>query len=142
MYPRSYKPQGGMTLWDWPEMSFFGPRMHPVGTSRRGEMEQVYAADMTELDDKVVVEFEMPGFSREQINVDIHRGRLHVSAARTPEELEGTPHVKERYFTRIDRSFGLPAEVDPSKSNAKLENGVLRIEMPKVESGSSRVEIT
>jgi HSP20 family protein len=134
-----------MTPFEWPDEAFFRPLFRAFRGEPEAEVSASYPVDMTESDGKVVVDAEMPGFQRDEINVDINAGRLRIAAERQESEgeEEGTPHLRERRYSRIERSFTLPSEVDPSKASAKLQDGVLHIEMPKLETGgSSRVEIT
>jgi HSP20 family protein len=93
-----------------------------------------YPVDVYEIDDRIAVDAEMPGFKPEDIDVSLERGVLSISAERKAEEEgRGPRHLSERRFTRVERSFSLPSDVDPSKAEAKLEDGVLHIELPKTE---------
>ncbi len=106
------------------------------------ELIGAYPAEITEDEDAVYVNAEMPGFGRDEISVSCDSGVLHISAERTPEEAEGTTHLNERQYTRVERSFSLPAPVDEEKSEAKLEDGVLKLKLPKTEeSKPRRIEI-
>lgn len=97
-----------------------------------------YPVDVYEEDDTVKVDAEMPGFQRDDIDVSLDRGVLTISAERKAEEPKGTSHLSERRFTRVERSFTLPSDVDPSKVEARLEDGVLHIELPKTEETQSK----
>jgi HSP20 family protein len=145
MLPERYRRHRGLSSWEWPEESILSPFFRAL--SPEGWTESLrsaaYPVDIHETEDKVFVEAEMPGFKRDEINVDIHKGRLHIEAERAESEKHGTPHMRERRYNRIERSFSLPSEVDPDKASANLREGVLHVEMPKIErSGSSKIEIT
>ena len=94
--------------------------------------------DVREEEGTLIVDAEVPGFKRDEIEVSIENGMLHIVAERKPEEHKGTRHLTERRYTRVERAFTLPAEVDESKVQAKLDNGVLHLEMPEVEEKKAR----
>lgn len=65
-----------------------------------------------------------------------------IAAERKSEEPKGTKHLSERRYTRVERSFTLPSDVDESQIDAKLEKGVLHLEMPKTEQAKrKRIEV-
>ncbi len=101
-----------------------------------------YPTDIREEDGKLIVDAELPGFKREEVNISIDKGVLNIRAERSHEEPRGTSHLNERRYTRVDRSFRLPANVDESKVSAKLDHGVLHVELPETaESTGKRIEI-
>jgi HSP20 family protein len=97
-----------------------------------------YPMDMREEDNKVIVDQELPGFRKNEIDVSIDRDVLSIVAERRPAEAKGTAHLRERRYTRVQRSVALPAGVDESKVDAKLQNGVLHLEMVKKEGAERR----
>ncbi len=103
------------------------------------------AADLYETDDEFVLELEMPGFSRNEIDVTVEHGILSVSGQRThQEESEERPtyHVRERSYDRFTRSFSLPRSVDADSVDARFDNGILRVTLPKAaEAKPRRIEI-
>ena len=90
-----------------------------------------YPVDIWEDDQNVYVEAEMPGFKKDEISVTLERSILSISAQRKAENDERTKHVSERNFASIRRSFKMPSTVDHSKTEAKLEDGVLQLRLPK-----------
>jgi HSP20 family protein len=97
-----------------------------------------YPVDIHEEDDHLIVDAEMPGFKKDEIDVSIHDGLLSIQAERTTEPPKGRPYLQERRFTRVQRTFRLPSPVDPKSVDAKLEGGVLHMEMHKSESARTR----
>jgi HSP20 family protein len=97
-----------------------------------------YPVDVTETDGKVLVDAEMPGFQRDDIDISLQDGVLNISAERKAEEPEGTRHLTERRFTRVERAFTLPANVDEEGVDATLQDGVLHIELPKAQESKGR----
>lgn len=93
-----------------------------------------YAVDVREDGDQIVVEAELPGFNKDQVDVTLENSVLTISADRSEERSEGNTGdflVKERRYTRFQRSFTLPPTVDEGSVNAKLDNGVLTVTLNK-----------
>jgi len=93
-----------------------------------------YPVDIREEDGHLIVDAEMPGFNRDEINISVADDMLSIEAERSAESPKGRPHLQERRFTRVQRSFRLPSAVDPESVEAKLDNGVLHIDMKETES--------
>ncbi|SFM42528.1 Hsp20/alpha crystallin family protein [Methanolobus profundi] len=91
--------------------------------------------DIEEKDDKIVVTTDLPGVSKDDINIDIKNDRVWISAnthKESKEEQEGYL-MRERTYSRFARAFNLPSSVDEDAASAKLEDGVLTITIPKAE---------
>ncbi|MEM9325610.1 MAG: Hsp20/alpha crystallin family protein [Bacteroidota bacterium] len=91
--------------------------------------------DMAETEKAFELEFSLPGVKKSEINIDVNDGRLTVSGER---KFEGEKNEKnfrsvESYYGTFSRSFHLPDNVDADSVNAKLEDGVLRVVLPKDE---------
>lgn len=93
-----------------------------------------YPVDIRQEDGHLIVDAEMPGFKRDEIDVSVADDMLTIRAERSAEELKGRSHLQERHFTRVQRSFRLPTAVDPDSVDAKLEDGVLHLDMKESES--------
>jgi HSP20 family protein len=89
--------------------------------------------NIAETNKQVIVKAELPGFKKEEINLNVTEGTIEISAAKRQEKVE----EGEKYFRQekkagaIRRSFTLPAIVDPDKTEATLADSVLTIIMPK-----------
>jgi HSP20 family protein len=100
-----------------------------------------YAVDVHEDADHFYVEAELPGFSKDEVDITFEDGVLTVRADRKEEKREGgetqgknrQPLHVERRWTRFERSFTLPTAVNENSVRAALENGVLTITMDKRE---------
>ena len=92
----------------------------------------LYPVDIHEDDHGVYVEAELPGFTKDQVNVTLEGGVLSITAQRdqTPER-EGTTHLAQRRFRQVNRRFSMPDSVDQQKVEAKLEDGVLHLKLGK-----------
>ena len=94
----------------------------------------VYPVDIHEDDEHVYIEAEVPGFTKDQIEVTLENDRLTITADRDVHEDRKTEaHLSERRFTRLARTFTLPNTVDEAKVDAKLDNGVLYLTLHKRE---------
>jgi HSP20 family protein len=101
--------------------------------------------NISESDDALNVQAEVPGFEPKDIEISLEPTRLTISGKReTSEEQKqkGKMVYKELCASEMLREIDLPAEVDPEKTRATLKNGVLELEMPKTEkSQGKRVDI-
>jgi HSP20 family protein len=101
-----------------------------------------YAVDVRENAETLIVDAELPGFTKDQIDITLENSVLTLSAERTDASSEGKEGsdylLRERRYTRFQRSFTLPPTVDESSVNAKLENGVLTITLNKRQEAKPR----
>lgn len=102
-----------------------------------------YAVDVREDTDHIYVEAELPGFSKDEVDLTLENATLTITAERHQEKTEGGDGkgeylLKERRHTRFSRSFTLPPTVDESKVDAKLTDGILRITLNKREETKPR----
>lgn len=98
---------------------------------------KVMLTDVREHDDHYEVEIDLPGFKKEDINVELHNGYLTVSASKGLEEneknKEGHLVRQERYSGTMSRSFFVGDETTIEDIKAKFENGVLTLNVAKKE---------
>jgi HSP20 family protein len=90
--------------------------------------------DVTENDKGYVVRAEIPGVSKDEIDVAIEGSQVTIGAEvkRETERKDGERVLRtERYTGSLFRSFVLPVELDESASEAKYENGVLELRLVK-----------
>jgi HSP20 family molecular chaperone IbpA len=89
---------------------------------------------MWNADGRAVVEFELPGAAPESIDVSVHRNLLTIEAAASGSAGDGNGefHLRER-LPHQRRSFQLPFEADPARTEAEYIDGVLRITLHQVE---------
>jgi HSP20 family protein len=89
--------------------------------------------------DGIAVVAELPGVAKEDLEVQAHRDTLTVRGARRPaSEQEGAYHRRERRSGTFTRTIQLPYRVDPSRVEARLEDGVLRLSLPRPEEDKPR----
>lgn len=93
------------------------------------------AIDVSESDGKLVVRANLPGFKRDEIDVQVHKGVLTIKG----EHAEETESKDEKFFRRerrfgaVSRSIALPGNITDEHVDATFENGVLvlRIAQPE-----------
>ncbi|MBN2110096.1 MAG: Hsp20/alpha crystallin family protein [Methanosarcinaceae archaeon] len=92
-------------------------------------------ADVKEEGNDIIVKTDLPGVSKDDVNIDIRDNHVWISADthREEEKEEEGYMMKERSFKRFARSFDLPASVTDEGAKAKLEDGVLTITLHKAE---------
>ena len=95
--------------------------------------------DVRETEATFVLDFELPGVKKEDIDINVDMGRLFLSGERRKEAdaMEGGYSRAERRFGRFSRSFDLPDNVDPDRIEASFMDGVLTLTLAKVEDPSS-----
>ena len=91
--------------------------------------------DIAETDKNFEIQFAVPGMDKKDFHIDINDGVLTVSGERKFEETkkEKNFHSVESYFGTFKRSFNLPDNVKEEKIEAKYENGILIVDLPKSE---------
>lgn len=95
-------------------------------------------ADIEEQDDAYVVEIELPGVRREHVDIEISGRRLTVRGERREKERAGILRKRERIVGRFDYEVLLPGDVDDTSIDARLDEGVLTVRLPKPESERPR----
>lgn len=90
--------------------------------------------DILDEGDKFLIIADMPGVKKEEITLNLTENNVEISVKHIEAEEETKKNYlrKERKEISHQRSFPFPEKVDPTKAKAKLENGVLRIDIPKL----------
>ena len=94
--------------------------------------------DLEETDDAYIVEAELPGVKREDVNVELVGNELTISGETKERERKGTVRRRTRRTGRFDYRISLPGHVDADTIEAKLGDGVLMVRVPKVERAQRR----
>lgn len=91
----------------------------------------VPVADIEEADDAWIVELEVPGVARDDLEVEVHGRQLTVSGERKEKERKGVLRRRNRVTGRFEFAVTLGTDIDPEGVHASLEDGVLVVRVPK-----------
>lgn len=96
--------------------------------------------DIAEDEDKLVLSAELPGFTENQIQIQMEGGVLTLRGERKFEDEKNgrNYHRVERSYGEFVRSFTLPNNVDRENIRATFRNGVLEVDLPKREEAKPR----
>ena len=98
--------------------------------------------DIEEHDDAYVVEAELPGIDRKDVNIELVGNELTITGEIKERERNGVVRRRTRKVGRFDFRVALPEQVDPDGIEAKLDEGVLTVRIPKAQQAQRRqVEI-
>ena len=119
MFPKNY------SLFDdlFPDSFFHSPN-------------KIMKADIEEKENQYRITIDLPGFSKEEIQISLESGYLIIKASKKEqkEENEKNHYVKkERYYGECSRSFFVGENVKEEEIKASLEQGLLQITIPKKE---------
>jgi HSP20 family protein len=95
-------------------------------------------ADLEEQDDAYLFQVELPGVKREDITIELVGSELAISGELKEESRQGVVRKSMRRFGRFDYRVSLPNQVDQGKVEAKLNDGVLTVRVPKAERAQRR----
>lgn len=93
------------------------------------------SADITETDDSYEIRTELPGVSKDDVQISVKDNLLTIKGEKRQENMDDSKnykHIERRYGT-FERNFTLPPKVDVDNINAKFNDGVLTLSIPKPE---------
>lgn len=101
-----------------------------------------FKADIKEKEDKYWIEAELPGLNKEDINIELNDEKLLISASRNEfvEKNKDNYVYRERNSGNFQRGFYLK-NIKEDQIKAEYKNGILKIELPKKESGTKRKRV-
>ena len=120
---------------DWMDFPFereFWGRKNPLyGKTAKNMMK----TDIREHDSGYELDIDLPGFKKDEINVDLENGYLTISAAKgldkDEKNEEGKYIRRERYAGAMQRSFYVGDAITHEDIRARFEDGILRVSIPK-----------
>ena len=147
-FNRSYDPTAYVHLAEVLPRLFKGIFDEPSSAQTVRRPVAAFAVDVHEDDAAYIVVGNLPGFSKDDIKVEIDGNqvniRAEIAAVADKKQSEATPPTSqtnavappkvlrnERYAGAFARGFSLPVEIDETQSAAKYENGVLTLTLPK-----------
>lgn len=101
--------------------------------------------DVSETDKEIRISAELPGVSENDVEVSLNEDVLTIRAEKRQqrkEQREGV-HISERSFGTFQRAIRLPFHVNPEQVQARFENGVLQVTLPKTapQERSRRIQV-
>lgn len=97
------------------------------------------AVDLVDEGDRYELSADLPGYERDDINLTLTDGSLRIEASREDEheEEDESPTTRfvrrERHQETVSRTIHLPEPIDEEASNARYQNGVLTVTLPKLQ---------
>lgn len=125
----------------WPDFDsvieqFFGPQ------AARGIQAYYVPASVWEDENSYHVEMDVPGVTRESVDLTYEKGTLRITTERRAPEDRRTGLVDERRYGKVTRTVTLPESIDPDSITAELHDGVLHVTVAKKpEAQPKRIEI-
>lgn len=100
------------------------------------------AVNIRETEDLFIVEMAAPGMKKEDFVIEIKEGVLMISSEHKEEKEEKKENFtrKEFSYNKFNRSFSLPENVNAEKIKATYKEGLLLIELPKLEKSAPKVK--
>jgi HSP20 family protein len=95
-------------------------------------------ADIEETDDAWLVEDDLPGVKKGDINIEVSDSELAITGEIRERERKGVLRRRTRRTGRFEYRVTLPGEVDPDNIDASLKEGVLTVRIPKPERAKPR----
>ena len=93
--------------------------------------------DVRELDGGYEIDIDLPGFKKDEVDIQLQDGCLTISAAKgldkDEQDKKGRYIRQERYAGSVSRSFYVGEDVKPADVKASFEDGILRLSVPKAE---------
>lgn len=103
------------------------------------------SANIKEVNDRYEVELAIPGFDKNDLNIELNDGLLTISSEKTKEhkDEDKEAHYSRREFqySSFTRSFRLPDKVKEDDIKAQVNNGILTVQIPKAEEMKKRKSI-
>jgi HSP20 family protein len=95
-------------------------------------------ADIEETEDAWIVEAELPGVKRKDVNVEVRDGELLVSGEIKERERKGILRHRTRQTGEFEIRVTLPGDVDTDRVDASIDDGILTVEIPKPQRAKPR----
>ena len=113
---------------------FFGRDFYPAHYERNG-FKSLPAVNITEGDNAYTIEVAAPGLNKKDFKIDLDKNSLTISSVREDKQEESNERYTRREFryTNFSRSFKLPETVEGEKISAVHKDGILYVEIPKME---------
>ena len=158
---KSLVPFRGQSALMRPELTLFGPLQREVdrllndftrGTGGNGSSMLMPSIDVSETDKEIEVTVDLPGLERKDVDISLENDVLTIRGEKKIESKsdekagkdaqDKTYHVAERSYGVFYRVIQLPPGIDPSKVQATMSKGVLKVTIPKpTRSAAAKIEV-
>ena len=105
------------------------PRQPAAPEKFENRPEVAPAVDIYENDDEVLLVADLPGVEKDSLNIHFQKGELTIGGRRP--EPQATPLLNEFRVADYRRSFVVPQGIDADAISAELNQGLLRVHLPK-----------
>jgi HSP20 family protein len=118
--------------------NFFNDDFLPVVSGRTSSMP---AVNIRESDKNYTLDLAVPGMDKKDLKIDINEDVLTISSETKNENEENVDGYKRKEFSYSSfcRSFYIPENVNREKIGAAYKDGILSVELPKMEEGKSKL---
>ncbi|MBN9143672.1 MULTISPECIES: Hsp20/alpha crystallin family protein [unclassified Novosphingobium] len=119
----------------------FGRTMHGLLTFPNISLDTMPVTEMVEKDGGYLLSVEMPGVPEKDISIELDNDVLTISGEKKAETetKEAGYIISERSYGAFRRRFTLPRDVDPASIEARMKDGVLKLEMKKDKDADQRL---
>ncbi len=102
------------------------------GNALRETERSSHAANIYDTDNSFVIEMAVPGFSKDDIKINIEQQTLNISAEAKSSEIADEKWLRREFsYRNLQRSFILPKTVDIDNISADYQNGMLKVILPR-----------
>lgn len=95
------------------------------------------AVNIVETEEGLILTADIPGASKESLDISVEKGILTISAAVT-RDMPGQPVYTEFELANYYRQFSIPETLDQQRARADFTNGILTLQIPKAEAAKPR----
>lgn len=119
----------------WPFSEDFETAVNRMLSNTESDSNYTPAVDIQETGDAYIVEADIPGIKKENIQIEVQEDTVSIQGNRKREkdEKKDNYHRIERNYGRFKRSFQIPGGFQHDKVNATFTDGVLTLHLPKQE---------
>ena len=118
---------------------FFGRDYYPAHYVRNG-YKSLPAVNITEDENGYTIEVAAPGLNKKDFKIDLDKNTLTIASVREDKQEESNERYTRREFryTNFSRTFNLPETVDSDKIGASHKDGILYVDIPKMEEAKEK----
>lgn len=102
-------------------------------------MESKLKCDIYELENKVIIEMDVPGYTKNDIKVECNNGNIVIRAEREQKENDNKKYIhrERKMYNKMERSFYLE-DIDEDTIEAEFKDGILKISIDKIDQDKNK----